>query len=257
MLLTLPMYDYPEIMTATEAWAAAIARYAGQDLALSRLEDYASAWQRDDLQFSQTCGYPLTHALRGRLSLIGTPQYGVPGCDGPRYSSTVFARVRRDLPDYRGSVAAINTPDSMSGMLALKSFFIPWALGGVFFGRAFLSGGHVRSLQALQAGTADVCAIDAVCLAYVRRYRPQLLTGLHQLGETPHVPGLPYVTRAADPSRWQQAVGQATLDPSLAEVRSALMISGFSRTTLADYDAILQLEASVEAQGGIRLDVMP
>lgn len=72
MLMTLPMYDYPELAEATDAWASAIAHAAGYELKLSRLEDYAGAWERTDLQFSQTCGYPLTHGLRGRLSLVGT-----------------------------------------------------------------------------------------------------------------------------------------------------------------------------------------
>lgn len=253
MLITLPMYDYPELSGATEAWASAIARHAGSPALLSRPEDYAAAWSRADLAFSQTCGYPFTHAFRNRLSLVGTPHYAVPGCRGFHYSSTVFAREKCEPEGYRGMAAAVNTPDSMSGMLALKSFFIAWARDGRFFGRTLLSGGHVRSLEALQRGEADVCAIDAVCVAYVRRYRPGLLEGLHELGETPRVPGLPYVTRDGDAKRWQEAVAAAMADPGLADVRAALMIGGFTLTQRSDYDAILDLEARIEASGGLRL----
>ena len=251
--MTLPMYDYPEFAQATEAWAAAIARRAGVDVALTRPEDYAAAWSRADLLFSQTCGYPLTHAFRGSLLLVGTPHYAVPGCDGHRYSSVVFARHPRALSDYRGCVAAVNTADSMSGMLALKSFFSGLARDGRFFGRAILSGGHVNSLLCLQRGEADICAIDAVCVAYVRRHRPQLLEGLHHVGETPRVPGLPYVTRDRDVRRWQEAVAEATVDPDLADLRVRLMIGGFTPTQPSDYEVIPALEAAVERKGGLRL----
>jgi ABC-type phosphate/phosphonate transport system substrate-binding protein len=253
MLITLPMYDYPEFMPATEAWAAAIARFAGRDVALSRPDDYAGAWSRGDLAFSQTCGYPFTHAFRNSLLLIGTPHYAVPGCDGFRYSSLVVARERRALDDYRGCVAVVNTADSMSGMLALKSFFSGLARDGQFFGRAILSGGHVNSLAALQRGEADVCAIDAVCVAYVRRHRPHLIEGLHELGWTCRVPGLPYVTRDPDVRRWQDAVAAASVDPVLADVRACLMIGGFTVTEPSDYEVIPALEAEVDAMGGVRL----
>ncbi len=209
MLMTLPMYDYPEWRSATDAWAKALAERAGCPVTLSRPEDFADAWSRSDLVFSQTCGYPFTHAFRGQLSLVGTPRYGVPGCEGHRYSSFVFARERRATGDYRGSVAAVNTPDSMSGMLALKCFFVDHARNGHFFASARLSGGHVKSLAMLQRGEADLCAIDTICVAYVRRHRPELLAGLHELGRTPLVPGLPYVTRAGDVEIWRAAVAGA------------------------------------------------
>lgn len=253
MIITLPMYDYPEFKAATEAWAAAIARFAGRDVALSRPDDYVGAWSRQDMLFSQTCGYPFTHAFRNSLHLIGTPHYSVAGCEGYRYSSIVFAREKRNLPEYRGVVAAVNTPDSMSGMLALKSFFIEFAQGGRFFGRSVVSGGHIKSLEMLQRGEAEVCALDAVCVAYVRRYRPELLQGLAELGETVHVPGLPYVTRDMDVSRWRGAVAAAVADPGLSDVRAALMIGGFTHTLPADYDVILELEAAIEAKGGLHL----
>lgn len=253
MIMTLPMYDYPEFREATDCWAAAIARFAGADVVLSRPHDYAAAWSRGDLVFSQTCGYPFTHAFRNSLLLVGTPHYMAPGCDGMRYSSRVFARDRRPLADYRGCIAAVNTADSMSGMLALKSFFAGLAPDGRFFGRAILSGGHINSLASLQRAEADVCAIDAVCVAYVRHYQPHLLEGLCDLGETIQVPGLPYVTRDADVRRWQDAVTAAAEDAALADVRSCLMIGGFTLTSPADYDVIPALETAVDQKGGLHL----
>lgn len=253
MLMTLPMYDYPEVTEATNAWAAAIARAAGVDVPLSRPDDYVGAWRRADLAISQTCGYPFTHDFKGQLSLVGTPHYAVPGCEGLRYCSFVFARETREVPDYAGVTAAVNTPDSMSGMLALKAFFVDHARNGRFFGKARLSGGHLKSLALLQQGEADVCAIDAICVEYVRRHQPQLLAGLHEVGRTPLVPGLPYVTRDADVRRWQEAVAVCCADARLADVRAALMIGGFMATLPSDYDAILALEADVQRRGGVAL----
>lgn len=253
MLMTLPMYDYPEVREATDAWASAIARAAGVDVSLSRPDDYVGAWRRGDLVFSQTCGYPFTHEFRGELGLVGTPHYAVPGCDGFRYSSFVFARGRDTRAACRCSTAAVNTPDSMSGMLALKAFFADDAESGRFFGRAVLSGGHLKSLALLQKGEADVCAIDAICVAYARRHQPHLLEGLQHLGNAPSVPGLPYVTRDRDVGRWREAVAACAADPALADVRDALMIGGFTATSPSGYDAILDLERSVEARGGLAL----
>ncbi|MBL8906629.1 MAG: PhnD/SsuA/transferrin family substrate-binding protein, partial [Rhizobiales bacterium] len=195
MLASLPMYDWPEIRPATDAWWAAIARHAGLGFPLTRADDYAALWRRDDLIFSQTCGYPFTHGFAGNLNLIATPHYDTEGCVGPGYSSFVFARARPPrLSDLAGSIAAVNAPDSMSGMLALKLVFAPLAKSGRFFRGAIATGSHIASLQAVRDGTADVCAIDAVCVGLARRYRPDYLDGLVEIARSPGVPGLPYVT---------------------------------------------------------------
>lgn len=124
MFATLQMYDFPEVRAATDAWWAAIARQAGVSLPLSRP---TTTWGPGGATISsspKTCGYPFTHQFRGVLTLVGTPHYAVPGCDGYRYCSFIFAREPRAPASYRGVRAAVNTPDSMSGMLALKSFLL-------------------------------------------------------------------------------------------------------------------------------------
>ena len=73
MIATLPMYDWPEVREATDDFWAAMARCLGSDVRLSRPEDFAAAWTREDLLFSQTCGYPFTHALKDKVSLVATP----------------------------------------------------------------------------------------------------------------------------------------------------------------------------------------
>jgi len=253
MIAALQMYDWPELRAATDAWWAGLARHMGVDLPLSRPADFTAPWFREDLLFAQTCGYPFTHALKGKVTLIATPHYAADGCDGADYRSILFAREKRPLADYRGSIAAVNTPDSMSGMLALKSVFAPFAEKGRFFARAVETGGHLASLAAVQEGRADVCAIDCVCVELARRYRPSALEGLTEVARSPAVPGLPLITRCGDPSRIRDALASAFADPALAEARAGLLLSGFSVLDAKDYCRILALEAEVERMGGLAL----
>ncbi|MCZ7598487.1 MAG: hypothetical protein M5U09_13265 [Gammaproteobacteria bacterium] len=65
--------------------------------------------------FSQTCGYPLTHALAGLVRLVATPCHAAPGCDGPRYRSLliVAAESRAETLDgLRSMRCAFNDTDS-------------------------------------------------------------------------------------------------------------------------------------------------
>jgi hypothetical protein len=119
MIASLPMYDLPEIRWATDAWWRGLAKHIGIEGSLERGPDHFRPWRDHDLIFSQTCGYPLTHEFHGRLRLLATPHYAADGCAGPLYCSLILAREPIDPAALRGRVAAFNSPDSMSGMLAL------------------------------------------------------------------------------------------------------------------------------------------
>ncbi|MCB1377729.1 MAG: PhnD/SsuA/transferrin family substrate-binding protein [Alphaproteobacteria bacterium] len=253
MIASLPMYDWPEIRAATDDWWKGIARHIGIDAALQRVENYASLWLSSDLLFSQTCGYPFTHEFAGKLTYVATPHYDADGCAGPNYRSIVFAREMAPLESFRGCTVAFNSPDSMSGMLALKLVFAPYAVKGRFFGRAFKTGGHLNSLRAVREGAADVCAIDAVCVGLARRHRPQDLDGLVEIARSPSVPGLPYVTVAGNAMKLRQAVSAALDDPDLGDVRDQLLLSGLSVFDPQDYIRIVDLEIAMERAGGLEL----
>lgn len=253
MIAALQMYDWPEVREATDRWWQGIARHLGAEIPLSRPADYTAPWTRDDLVFAQTCGYPFTHALKGQVAIVATPHYAADGCEGPRYCSIVMAREARPLEGFRGRVAAVNTPDSMSGMLALKLVFAPLAREGQFFSRVLETGGHLASLAAVQSGEADVCAIDCVCIALARRYRPEALAGLVEVARSPAVPGLPWITRAGDPAALRKALRQAFADPGLSTARAALLLSGMSELPATAYDRIIDLEREMAAAGGLDL----
>jgi len=231
---SLPMYDWPEIGNATDAFWRGFSRHAGLSGALRRDDRHDILWREPDMIFSQTCGYPFTHEFQGRLKYIATPHYDCDGCDGPDYSSFIFAR---DMAFKKGR-PAINSMDSMSGMLALR-LVLPK------LDNPLITGSHVASLEAVQSGKADVCAIDAVVVELARRHRPHLLSGLFQIAQSPMVPSLPFVTRAGNVAKLREALHKAFVDPSLVKARSAMMLANFSILPASAYDVILELEAEL------------
>ncbi len=253
MIAALQMYDWPEIRWATDRFWVGLAQRLGVEPDLSRPEDFTGPWFRDDLLFAQTCGYPFTHALKGQVKIVATPHYAADGCEGPNYCSMVFARAARPLPEFFGATAAVNTPDSMSGMLALKLALAPYARQGRFFSHVVWSGSHLASLAAVREGRAEVCAVDSVCVELARRHRPQDLEGLVEVARSPAVPGLPWITRAGEPERLRGALRGVFADPALADARAALLLSGFSALDAAAYDRITSLEVAMERQGGLAL----
>jgi ABC-type phosphate/phosphonate transport system substrate-binding protein len=253
MLASLPMYDWPEIREETDRFWAALAQELGVSGPLWRGADYMAPWHNPDLLFSQTCGYPFTHTLLGQVKLVATPHYAADGCEGPNYCSILFAREKKPLEEFRGSKAAYNSADSMSGMLALKLAFAPFAKQGDFFSSAIETGGHTASLQAVQEGAADVCAIDAVCVALAKKYRSTLLQGLHELGRSPSVPGLPYITRVENVVPVQEALLRVFADVDLQETRERLLLSEASVLSVSEYNIISELEQSVDQQSGVAL----
>jgi ABC-type phosphate/phosphonate transport system substrate-binding protein len=253
MIVSLPMYDWPEVREATDALWEGMVRHLGITVPLKRGGHYFAEWHDPNLLFSQTCGYPFTHEFRGRLTLVATPHYAVDGCDGPNYCSMIFAREKAPLEAFRGRRAAVNTPDSMSGMLALKLVFASLARKGAFFGEVIRTGGHLASLAAVRDGRADICATDSVCVGLARRYRPDYLEGLVEIARSPQVPGLPYVTVAGNVAELRQALAHTLADPALQEARDQLFLTGVSHLGVEAYDRIVELENAMEEAGGLKL----
>ncbi len=243
MLATLPMYDWPEVRDATDAIWEAIADELGVKNDLDRQIDYKTSWLRPDLLFSQTCGYPLTHKLRQRINYVATPCYEVNGCVGARYCSIIFAREDKPLAEFKDCRAAFNSPDSMSGMLALKLVVAPF--GKSFFGSEIFSGGHVSSMQLVAAGDADICAIDAVCVALARCYRPHLLKGLFEVARSPLVPSLPFVTQQSNVEQLRHALSNVLQNPNMKSACQKLFMNKAEVLELSAYDEILELENSL------------
>lgn len=261
-----PMYELDATRAPTDAlWtglAQACRRQGIHDVPdrLSRDVAREALFAHPRLLFAQTCGYPYTHALRGRVRLIATPAYRAPGCEGASYRS--FIVVREDDPavglaGLRGRRAAINGLDSQSGHIALRAAMAEAGLGGERpVGPAILTGSHLASIDAVRAGSADFAAIDAVSHALVARHLPDRLAGLRVLAESPAAPGLPFVAGSAVDDetlqRQRAALGEAMADPALAAARDDLLLVAVEFLPASAYGRILELERRGEA---VRFDL--
>lgn len=254
MIASLPMYiaspneDKDEFWQGLAGWLRRVGVAEVPD-ELTWPEDFLAHWQQPDLLLSQTCGYSLTQQLAGQVQLVGNFCYAAEGCSGPYYRSLLIARVddrARNLEDFRGRSVAYNASNSQSGYNALRALIAPLAVKGQFFGERIESGSHLHSIQLVEAGVADLAAIDCVSFALVRRSHPELLRGIKVLGQTAAAPGLPLITNI-DTSPQQlallrQGLNAAEHDPELAVARAALLIVGFEVLPLAAFHVIREMK---------------
>jgi len=235
--IAFPMYDIQP--AATDALAKAVQRYF-PGARFQRLGDLLSHWRDADLLLSQTCGYPLVTLLPD-VQVVGQFHYTAPGCEAGNYRSMLMARredAGQSLADFRGRIAAANSPDSQSGYHALRN---STGHDDAYFRSIVWSGSHRQSLALLQNGTADLAAIDCVSLALFERYLPQALSGLKAIGETALTPGLPLITSkhtsAETLATLREILGRLAKEKDIAE---PLLIGGFSPASRRDYDVILK-----------------
>ena len=261
MIAALPMYDWPEIHSATDSLWGALAtalrdRGIAAPSALDRTLDMTTIWSHPDLLFAQTCGYPLMTGLCGNAQLVATPCYRVSGCDGPFYSSWLIARRSGPLAhpiDAIGRPVAVNSHHSQSGYSALRAVMAEHYRGEALFSKVIVTGGHRQSLAAVAAGEADLCAVDAVCWALAQRHDTDQAAGLKIVGQSPSVPGLPYITgadqNAATVAALRDALAAILCDPGLAETRDALFLDDVQVLPRTAYASILEMEEAAISAG--------
>ena len=266
-LASLPMYDLPELSAAThDLWrglarhfrAAGVADVPAQLTARPRLPEH---WLSPFLLFSQSCGYPLTHALKGHVRVVATPCYDALGNKGPEYFSVIVVPASapaHSFADLRGKRAAFNSTDSQSGFNVLRALAAPLAKDGRFFSESIETGSHVASLEAVAGGEADLAAIDCVTFALLSRHNRSALTGLRALCRTPTAPALPYVTAGSTSDdvveKLRRGLQTAMADPELAGTRATLLLTGIQVLAEGAYDRIVQVETAALALGYPNLD---
>ncbi len=250
----LPMYDLPELRSATDSWWAGIAhalrREGVKDVPdrLNREQSTETPWQ-PDLFLSQVCGSCIVGARRECLAYIATPCYTAPGCNGHLYRSVLVVPATcsaQTIEDLRGLRCAINGYASHSGCNVLRATLAPLARSGRFFCSVAVSGGHAASLALIAGGQADVAAIDCITHALLSRYRPHLLQGIRIIAQTVAAPVGPYVTgigASADfIARMRGGLAQAMYEPDLVSVRADLLIGGIDILPVEDYAQIARIE---------------
>lgn len=260
MLASLPMYYAPaEAIDAFWRNVAAGLRRRGVTGVPQTLDwptDPHTHWLDPGLLLSQTCGYPLTHALRGRVTLVGSLAYDVPGAAGIDCRSHLICRAsdaRSSLRDFAQSSVAFNSTNSQSGYNALR---LEVALAGgprPFFRHTIETGSHAKSLESVRFGLADLAAIDCVTWALWQEANPQAASTLRVLGSTQSYPGLPLITSLDTSAQQVQALREslagAIAEPALQPALRALHITAFVVSTLDDYARCLAMEAQAAALG--------
>ncbi len=197
MIASLPMYLRPETRDAHDRYWQAISdnlRALGVEAprALTAGGETPDHWRASDLVLSQTCGRPYRLHLHGHVTLVGTPDYGLPDCDAGYYRSLFIARAddRRTVPaDFATAVFAYNDRMSQSGWAAPQYHA---AQTGFQFENLLQTHGHVTSAHAVAENRADIAAIDGVTWELIKRY-DGFYKNLRVIATTTPTPGLPYV----------------------------------------------------------------
>lgn len=189
----LGMYDMPEVQAANDRFWGLIRAHLGYGPEqLTRDADVWQVWLDPELVLAQTCGMPYRTRLHGRVQLVGTPDYGLPGCPAGHYSSVFVARRddNRTLAGMTNGIFAFNEALSQSG----------WAAPITHLSRENLNpaslletGGHALSAQAVSDGKADFAALDALTWMMLQEHT-DLGKSLRELAKTSPTPTLPYIT---------------------------------------------------------------
>ena len=241
-----PMYDWPEVQWANDAlWEAIRSRLASANIPtpdkLERSRDRYEIWADPGLVLAQTCAWPFVTRLKGKVRLVGTPEYDADGCADSLYSSFLVTRTAEPgdaLGAFRHRRFAVNSRDSLSGFVALKSAM---RTEGLEEGDAAWveTGGHRESIRAVAEGRADLAAIDAVCWALAGRHEAAALEELRVINRTPLRPGLPLVaaggTDDATLDAMRSAIRDALTDEGTLAARQALLLAALDITDEADY----------------------
>jgi ABC-type phosphate/phosphonate transport system substrate-binding protein len=156
------------------------------------------------------------------------------------------------LADLRGRRCAINELDSNSGMNLLRAAIAPLSTGGRFFGSIVVSGSHLRSVEMVASGEADVASVDCVSFAHFQRLYPSVVGELRVLAWTPSSPSLPFITARSTGDAMVRAIRSALADvfddDGLAPVREQLLLRGVDLAPKEGFDEVLALErGAVEA----------
>jgi ABC-type phosphate/phosphonate transport system substrate-binding protein len=254
-IAALPMYDFPALQDANDAlWAALRAQLieAGTFETPRRLTRHLAhfeVWTHPLLLFGQACEYPLADSLAGSVRLVATPRYTAPGCEGARYRSAIVVR-RKDsagsLRDLRNRRCAVNEASSNSGMNLLRASIAPLANGGRFFECVLFSGSHLRSVEMVTDGAADVAAVDCVSLAHFRRHYPSAVADLRILEWTASSPSLPFIAAAATSDTMleilRSSLAAVFADRKLDSVRELLFLDGVDAEPITSFTEVLQLK---------------
>lgn len=238
MIAALGMYDMAPLHGANDRFWALIRDALGEGPArLTRDMDFNEIWQSPDLLLAQTCGLPYRTRLHGKVQLVGTPDYGLPGCPSGYYCSVLVVRAdddRSTIEEIAAGAMAFNDGGSQSGWAAPMTY-----LGGLGLapGALLRTGGHALSAHAVAEGRADFAALDAMTWDLLREHDP-VAGQLREVARTTPTPGLPLITAAGRDAEAIAAAVRQAIDGLSPQDRAALHLRGLVRIPAADYLAV-------------------
>lgn len=201
MIASLAMYDRPEIAVVSDRFWASVRHNLGfGPKHLTRGGDLWAQWRDPDLLLAQTCGLPYRARLSSIVSLLGTPDYGVPGCAPGYYNSVLVARAKgphKSIAAFSSLRLAFNDPNSQSGWAAPCEYL---AARNLPISSTLPTGAHRASALAVVRGQADLAAIDAVTWRMMQRWDP-FTDDLQIMDQTTPRPGLPLITAKSNAVR--------------------------------------------------------
>ncbi len=174
--------------------------------------DLHALWTHPALLFSQTCWGPMERGLDRHVRVVGQPSYdGIEGGQGALYSSAILMRRSRaksvrapsdgravlPLDLLRDVRFAYNSPDSMSGIIALTRDLQAAGERSAFC-ELVETGSHRASIAAVAEEGADACAIDCRSWQLARTYEP-FSRDVDVVGWTALRKGLPFITSRLTP----------------------------------------------------------
>ncbi len=242
-------YPFADVAWAYDKlWGSIASRCSWLPRGLTRTSDPTKLWQSDKPFVSQTCGWPLVTRLAEKVRVVGAFRQTTPESASHFYRSVVVGRVDGTPFDFQGSVAAVNSIESLSGWVSLIA-----AIHGpqeTWRGPVCESGSHAESVRMLCRGEADIASIDSVTLAHLRRIEPKAVSSLFVICNGPLVPCLPIVAHlsitVSQLSELRNALSESTRDPVNTDATSALFIGGFDALDLDDYLPLLNLKPNYQ-----------
>ena len=225
MIASLPMYDRPETAAANDAlWSALRDALGYGPERLSRAHGLWEVWESPDLLFSQTCGLPYRARLHGKVTLIGCPDFGLPGCPPGHYNSVLITRADHpgNFADLAAQRVVVNQTHSQSGCASILNFA---AARGITIGNFMESGAHVASARRVAEGAADLAAIDAHTWRLICRY-DEFASALREVGRTDPTPAMPYITHPSQDAPALRAALESALAALPGTTRDTLGVRG-------------------------------
>jgi len=219
-----------------------------------QFESPDQALNHSHLFMGHTCGYPYVTNWHKTHKTVCVPEFHVPGCNGIQYSSLFVARAdckNSELGEFKGSVAAMNTRDSNSGMNVFRYDVAGIAHGESFFRNVLVSGSHLASMNMVIQGIADIAAIDAVTYHFAVKQNLVDASKLKTTGYSRNTAGLPFiVSRKLDLERETVVSAMNTCLDSMPESQKSFMeIRRFTAVDSNDYESVKFLESESRRLG--------